>query len=446
MKPYLLLALLAGAAQAANTNASSTSLSAAPHQQDLKNVRKEIDSLKKDLAQKQTVQKEAQSAIKESEQAISQTRQTLATLEQKQNRSAQQLADLNAQIEKSRKSLADVRQRVGQMLVRQYKNGQHDAMKLMFNDNDPNQSSRDLAYYQHIARADQQLAQQLVAQQQQLQALSAQLEEELARLNSLSNRKSQEKSELEKDKSQQQQQLNKVSGEIKQGQSKLTQLQEDEKHLSNLIAQINREIQRRRAEAARKAAEARKAKLAAAREAARKENERRRQLAAQAKKQGKPVPEEAKKPVIVKEEPAEKVDDVADGSASGRAFASLQGKMKLPVAGQIAGAFGKMRREGTTWKGIFIRTAGGQPVHSVADGTVVYADELRGFGKAVIIDHGGNYMTVYTGLSAIAKSSGAGVKAGETLGNTGTLDNGETGLYFEIRHLGRPLNPQAWTR
>ncbi|MCP6725922.1 hypothetical protein NL526_28085, partial [Klebsiella pneumoniae] len=48
---------------------------------------------------------------------------------------------------------------------------------------------------------------------------------------------------------------------------------------------------------------------ARAREAARKENERRRKLAEQAKKQGKPVPEEAKKPVIVKEEPAQKVDE-----------------------------------------------------------------------------------------------------------------------------------------
>ncbi|MBX9299367.1 peptidoglycan DD-metalloendopeptidase family protein [Chromobacterium vaccinii] len=446
MKPYLLLALLAGAAQAANTNASSTSLSAAPHQQDLKNVRKEIDSLRKDLAQKQTVQKEAQSAIQESEQAITQTKQALATLEQRQSRSEQQLAELRGKIEQTRAKLAGTRQRVGQMLVRQYKNGRHDAMKLMLNADDPNQSARDLAYYQHIARAEQQLVQQLVAQQRQLETLSAQLEQELARLNNLSDRKSQEKSDLEKDKTQQVQQLNKVAGEIKQGQSKLTQLQEDEKHLANVIAQINREIQRRKAEAARKAAEARKAKLAAAREAARKENERRRKLAEQAKKQGKPVPEEAKKPVIVKEEPAQKVDEVADDSASGRAFASLQGKMKMPVAGQIGGAYGKPRKEGTTWKGVFIRAAAGQPVRSVADGTVVYADELRGFGKAVIIDHGGNYMTVYTNLSAIAKSSGGSVKAGETLGNTGSLDNGESGLYFEIRHLGRTLNPQAWTR
>lgn len=445
MKRYFLMALLAGGVHAAPA-ASSSALSTAPHQQDLKEVRKEIDSLKKDLAQKQTVQKEAQSAIKESEQALNQTKQALATLEQKQSSSERQLDELRARIAQSRNRLAEVRQRVSQIIVRQYKNGQHDAMKLMLNDGDPNQNARDLTYYQHIARAEQQMVKQLIAQQHELEALSFQLEQELTRLNALSNRKVSEKTALEQDKNQQQQQLSKVTGEIKQGQTKLVQLQEDQKRLTNLIAQINREIQRRRAEAARKAAEERKARQAAAREAARKENERRRKLAENAKKQGKPVPEEAKKQVVVKEEPVEKVDDVADGSASGRAFASLQGKMKMPVSGQIAGSFGKQRKEGTTWKGVFIRTASGQPVRSVADGSVVYADELRGFGKAVIVDHGGNYMTVYTGLSAIAKSAGSSVKAGDTLGNTGALDNGESGLYFEIRHMGRPLNPQAWTR
>ena len=120
--------------------------------------------------------------------------------------------------------------------------------------------------------------------------------------------------------------------------------------------------------------------------------------------------------------------------------------MKLPVAGQIVGHFGSARSEGTSWKGLFIKTGAGQSVRAVADGRVVYADGLRGFGNAVIVDHGGNYMTVYTGLSAIGKSVGSSVKAGDSLGSTGALDSGESGLHFEIRHLGRPLNPQSWVR
>ncbi len=442
MKPILLLALLAGAAQAAPSSASLP-LSTAPQQQNLQSVRKEIDNLKRDLAQKQAVQQEAKSAIQESEQAIAQTNQVIAKLENKQNNSAQQLADLRQQVQTTAHKLAETRQRVAQMLARQYKSGDHDAMKLMLNADDPNQTSRDMVYYQHIAKAQQQMVTQLISHQHELEALTYQLEQELARLDALSNHKSREKNALLNSKSNKLAQLNKIAGEIQAGQSRLGKLQEDEKRLTNLIAQINQEIERRRQEAIRKAAEERKARQAAAL-AAKKENERRRKLAENARKQGKPVPEVARKSVPV---PVEKpVAEVADGSASGKAFASLQGRMKMPVSGQLAGRFGSARSEGTSWKGVFIKTAPGQPVHAVADGNVVYADALRGFGNAVIVDHGGNYLTVYTGLSAIGKSVGSTVKAGETLGNTGALDSGESGLYFEIRHMGQPLNPQTWVR
>jgi septal ring factor EnvC (AmiA/AmiB activator) len=442
MKPILLLALLAGAAQAAPSPASPP-LSTAPQQQTLQSVRKEIDSLKKDLAQKQVVQQEAKSAIQESEQAIAQTSQAIAKLENKQNNSAQQLAELRQQVQTTAHKLAETRQRVAQMLARQYKNGDHDAMKLMLNADDPNQTSRDMVYYQHITKAQQQMVTLLISHQHELEALTFQLEQELARLDALSSHKNREKNALLNNKSSKQAQLSKLSGEIQAGQSRLGKLQEDEKRLTNLIAQINQEIERRRQEAIRKAAEERKARQAAAL-AAKKENERRRKLAETARKQGKPVPEVAKKSVPVPQE--KPVEDVADSSAAGKAFTSLQGRMKMPVSGQLAGRFGSARSEGTSWKGVFIKTAPGQPVHAVADGNVVYADALRGFGNAVIVDHGGNYLTVYTGLSSIGKGVGSTVKAGETLGNTGALDSGESGLYFEIRHMGRPLNPQTWVR
>lgn len=442
MKPILLLALLAGAAHAAPSPASPP-LSTAPQQQNLQSVRKEIDSLKKDLAQKQVVQQEAKSAIQESEQAIAQTSQAIAKLENKQNNSAQQLAELRQQVQTTAHKLAETRQRVAHMLARQYKSGDHDAMKLMLNADDPNQTSRDMVYYQHITKAQQQMVAQLISHQHELEALTFQLEQELARLDALSSHKNREKNALLNNKSSKQAQLSKLSGEIQAGQSRLGKLQEDEKRLTNLIAQINQEIERRRQEAIRKAAEERKARQAAAL-AAKKENERRRKLAENARKQGKPVPEVARKSVPVPQD--KPVEDVADSSAAGKAFTSLQGRMKMPVSGQLAGRFGSARSEGTSWKGVFIKTAPGQPVHAVADGNVVYADALRGFGNAVIVDHGGNYLTVYTGLSSIGKGVGSTVKAGETLGNTGALDSGESGLYFEIRHMGRPLNPQTWVR
>lgn len=432
MKPFLLLTLLAGAALAAPAAAP---LSVTPHQQDLQQVRQEIDSLKKDIAQKQAVKQEAQTAISASEQALQQTSKTLASLEQKHSDSALQLAELRTQIEAAQSSLRVVRKRVSAVLSRQYKASRHDAMRLMLNADDPNQTSRDLTYYTYIARAQQQLVGDLITRQGELEAMSFQLEQELNRINSLSSQKAQEKDQIEQNRQEHQQKLAALAGEIRERQGKLVKLQEDQQRLSGLIAQINREIERRRREEARKLAEARQARQEKARQAA----ERHRRLAAEARRQGKPAPKAPVKPV-----PEQTVEAIADGSSSGKAFKSLQGRMRLPVSGSISGRFGARREEGTTWKGLFISAAPGQPVRSVADGQVVYADSLRGFGNAVIVDHGGNYLTVYTGLSAMARGSGERVKAGETLGSTGTLDSGEAGLYFEIRYMGRPVNPQSW--
>ncbi|TDR81578.1 septal ring factor EnvC (AmiA/AmiB activator) [Paludibacterium purpuratum] len=417
------------------TWAATTTLSTAPQQQNLKAVRKEIDSLQKDIAQKQAVQKQAQSAIQQSELAIQQTDQVLNQLGKKQNASTQRLADLEHQIQTAQQQVALARQKVSQMLAHQYRNGEHDAMKLMFNGSDPNQTSRDLVYYQYIARAQQQLIQDLNQRQASLAQLAEQLEQQLHIIVGMSTKKAQEKSQLQQTRADKQQQVHQLNSEIQNRQDQLAKLKQDEKRLTDLIANINRKIQQQIAE--RKAKE--KAAFKARQEAARKENERRRRMAADAQKQGKPVPEVAKTQV-----PVETVDTAADDSNAGRAFKSLQGRMKLPVTGEIAGRFGTMRNEGTVWKGVFIHAGRGQAVHVVADGRVVYADALRGFGNAVIVDHGGNYLTVYTGLSVVGRGVGDAVKAGDSLGSTGALDSGEPGLYFEIRYLGKPVNPLTW--
>lgn len=415
--------------------AASQPLSTAPQQQNLKAVRKEIVTLQKDIAQKQAVQKEAQSAIKQSEAAIAATTAVLNQLGKKQTTSSARLADLQQQIRQAQQQVALARQKVALMLSSQYKNGNHDAMKLMLNGTDPNQTSRDLVYYQYIARAQQKLVEDLMQRQTALAQLAEQLETQLHMIVDMSTRKTLEKNHLQQDKASKLQQVNQLSSEIQNRQTRLTQLKQDEKRLTDLIASINRRIQQQIA--ARKAKE--RAAFKARQDAARKENERRRRLAADAQKQGKPVPEVAKTQV-----PVETVDTVADDSNAGRAFRSLQGRMKLPVAGEIAGRFGAQRSEGTTWKGVFIHASRGQPVHVVADGRVVYADALRGFGNAVIVDHGGNYLTVYTGLAGVARGVGDSVKAGDSLGSTGALDSGEPGLYFEIRYLGKPINPLTW--
>ncbi|WP_088965121.1 murein hydrolase activator EnvC [Vogesella sp. LIG4] len=434
MNKLLLLSLLAAAATPALAAGKPQPDPARP-QQDLQAVRKQISTLQQDIAKKEAVRKQAASAIAESEQALAQTHQALAVLEEKKGNSSQQLEQYQQELQAVRFKVAATRQRVGKLLASNYKRGQHDAMALMLNQADPNQAGRDLTYYTHIARAQQSLIDKLNEQEIQLAALTQRLEDELVRLGRLSAGKVQEKRQLQAAKNQQLAQATQLDASIRAQQGQLVQLKENEKQLSVLIERINAELERRRQEAIRQAAERKKAREQAVRLAA----EKHRQQVAAAKKQGKAPPPEPKTPP-----PVETVDEVVDGSASGKAFKSLQGKLKLPVSGELIGRFGARRGEGNTWKGIFIHAAPGTPVRAVADGKVVYADTLRGFGNAMIIDHGGGYLTVYTGFGTMVRGQGATLHGGDVLGTAGSMDGGETGLYFELRYLGRPINPLSW--
>jgi septal ring factor EnvC (AmiA/AmiB activator) len=84
-------------------------------------------------------------------------------------------------------------------------------------------------------------------------------------------------------------------------------------------------------------------------------------------------------------------------------------------------------------------------VRSVADGRVVFADWLRGFGNLLIIDHGDAFMSLYGNNEALYKRVGDIIHGGETVaavGNSG--GNADSGLYFELRYQGRPLDPLDW--
>ncbi|OZI15682.1 peptidase [Bordetella genomosp. 7] len=116
-----------------------------------------------------------------------------------------------------------------------------------------------------------------------------------------------------------------------------------------------------------------------------------------------------------------------------------------PVRGTVQGRFGVDRPDGGVWRGIVLRTAAGTPVKAVAPGTVVYADWLRGFGNLIIVDHGKQYMSVYAYNQSLLKQVGEPVGAGDAIATVGaTGGQVESGLYFEIRHRGAPVDPAQW--
>lgn len=129
-------------------------------------------------------------------------------------------------------------------------------------------------------------------------------------------------------------------------------------------------------------------------------------------------------------------------------FASLKGMLQWPVDGKIVSQFGTPRKGGRLRsQGITISAGVGSDVRAVSAGKVIFADWFRNMGLLVILDHGDGYMSLYAHNETLLKKPGDPVDTGEVIakvGDTGGQD--DTGLYFEIRHGGDPLDPDLWCR
>jgi murein DD-endopeptidase MepM/ murein hydrolase activator NlpD len=111
-----------------------------------------------------------------------------------------------------------------------------------------------------------------------------------------------------------------------------------------------------------------------------------------------------------------------------------------PVDGGIASAFGP--RGETHHDGIDIAAPAGTPVHAARGGRVLYADELRGYGNLLIIDHGEGYATVYAHNRINEVVSGAIVRQGDVIALVGDSgESSEPGLHFEVRQDNVARNP-----
>jgi septal ring factor EnvC (AmiA/AmiB activator) len=145
--------------------------------------------------------------------------------------------------------------------------------------------------------------------------------------------------------------------------------------------------------------------------------------------------------------PARAADVALAPAAADGAFAALKGQLRPPVSGKVAARFGSKRGDGPSWKGMFIRTPEGTQIHAIAAGRVVFAQWLRGFGNLIIVDHGGQYMSIYGNNQSLLRREGDAVKGGDVIaaaGNTG--GNEESGLYFELRHRGKEFDPATWVK
>jgi len=112
-----------------------------------------------------------------------------------------------------------------------------------------------------------------------------------------------------------------------------------------------------------------------------------------------------------------------------------------PVAGTVSSGFGK--RAGGMHDGIDILAPAGAEVRAASGGRVEYTGaRKRGYGNAVILDHGDRITTLYGHLATIRVQSGETVPAGAVIGTVGRSGNATTHhLHFELRIDGEAVDP-----
>jgi septal ring factor EnvC (AmiA/AmiB activator) len=142
--------------------------------------------------------------------------------------------------------------------------------------------------------------------------------------------------------------------------------------------------------------------------------------------------------------------DTARSPAPPLPLRAFQGDLPWPVAGSVLRRFGRQptSRFGTAIlrNGIDIGAAEGQPVRSVHEGTVAYADQFAGYGNLIIVDHGGRVYSLYGYLDTIEVARGQRIDAQAPVGTSGHDPGGNPAVYFELRVDGAAVDPLQWLK
>lgn len=404
-------------------------------QADLQELRSRIEALRKDLANSEGDRADAADRLRESERQISNLQRDLHRLSSQRNQLQDRLKDLGRQSEELEGTLAQQQSQLEKLLYRHYLRGTPDSLQLLLNGDDPNQIARDLHYLAAIARTRAELLGEINANLVRKKTLASSTKEQAEELAAVEAEQKKQHDELSKQREERKTVLAQVSDRVRNQRKEIGNLQENERRMTQLIDRLSKVLA---AQAAARAAEAaRAAKAAQAVQAAR---SRPSPHAGETES-----PRQTEKPAEPSRPRSVEVENHLEPVASSGNFARLKGSMRLPARGTVAGRFGGPRDGGGTWKGLFIRAGSGSDVKAVAGGRVVFSEWMRGFGNLLIVDHGDAYLSIYGNNDSLLKQVGEAVKGGETIATVGNSGgNPESGLYFEIRHQGQPIDPMKW--
>ena len=411
----VLLTLLSVILFMVSASVSAAKKSEEPNQktskQSLSDVHERLESFKKELDTAQEAHKDAADALKESEVAISVANKKLFDINQQQRQNKKTLAQLATESATTNQSLAQQQKLLSNQLYQQYIHGQQSYLQMILQSEHPSEIARDIHYFTYVAKARAELIQKMQGNLNKITKLNDATANALKVVAELRQKQIEERHTLESQKLAKSQVVKSLSEQIASQRTEIKKLSRDEKRLSQLVERLARIIPPK---------------------------------PKRVRPPNNAAPEEEKKPneIIANNE------TLPSGESGSGSFAALKGKLRLPVRGEVSNRFGASREDsGISWKGLFIRATEGAEVKSIANGRVVFADWLRGFGNLIIVDHGDGYMSLYGNNQSIFKQVGDVVHTGDAIASVGNSGGNESnGLYYELRRLSRPFDPMSWSR
>lgn len=359
-------------------------------QKELDQIRQEIQAADKDMRNKKAQQDKIAAQIRATDKELSKQRAELAKIQSEKQVAVAELERLQQDAMALETKIEGMKGQVARLIDSRYRNRRPEAMIMLLQNKDPNEKGRQLEYLRQIQVANRQALTDFAEQQNQLQQQSELIKQQMAKIQSLMDEQRKIIADLEKQKKSDVSAAAKLDNEIAANEKKIKGLRQDEQRMVGVLKNIAERNQQ------------------------------------PAKKDNTPVFRQPEN----------------NGST---AFGKLQGKLPMPMSGKIVGRFGDDKPSGGVYNGIYIAGNAGV-VRAVAGGKVAYARELRGYGNTVIIDHDGDYLTIYSGLSMFAVTAGETVSAKQQIGVSGAMPDDVAGLYFELRYRTKPLNPAAWVK
>jgi septal ring factor EnvC (AmiA/AmiB activator) len=383
----------------------------ADDKQQLQSIQQDIAAKERAVRQQQQQRSVLLTQLKAQEEAISaasrKLRETQNTLADLNN----QIATLNNSLAKLQKQQATQERNLAAQLDAAFRQGQHTGIQLILSGEESQRGQRLQAYFGYLNAARQQTIEELKQTKAEAAQQKSELESKQSEQQTLLYEQQAQQAKLESARNERKKTLAGLESSIQQDQQKLSEMRQNQSRLQNQIA---------RAAAAAKARAEREAR----------EAEQVRSKQQEASNKGTTYkPTESERSLV---------------SRTG-GLGSPRGQAYWPVRGSLLHRYGEQLQGELRWKGIVIAAPEGTEVKAIADGRVILADWLQGYGLVVVIEHGKGDMSLYGYNQSALVSVGTQVRAGQPIALVGSSGGqGRPSLYFEIRRQGQAVNPQPW--